>query len=40
MPTPSERGMEAALGAWAVVVLDAAAVPRYACWGWGGPSSS
>ena len=39
MPTPCERGMEAALGAWAVVVLDAA-VPRYACWGWGGPSSS
>ena len=29
--------MEAALRAWAVVVLDAA-VPRYACCGWGGSS--
>ena len=34
--TPSKRGMGAVLCAWAVVVLEAA-VPRYACCGWGGP---
>ena len=39
VPAPSNRGMGAVLCAWAVVVLDAA-VPRYACCGWGGPSSS
>ena len=33
----SKRSMRMVLGAWAVVVLDAAA-PRYACCGWGGPS--
>ena len=36
--TPSKRGMGAMLCAWAVVVLEAA-VPRYACCGWGGPSN-
>ena len=36
VPAPSNRGMGAVLCAWAVVVLDAA-VPRYACCGWGGP---
>jgi hypothetical protein len=35
--TPSNRSMGSVLCAWAVVVLEAA-VPRYACWGWGGPS--
>jgi hypothetical protein len=34
--TPSKRSMGAVLCAWAVVVLEAA-VPRYACCGWGGP---
>ena len=34
--TPSKRGMGAVLCAWAVAVLEAA-VPRYACCGWGGP---
>ena len=38
MPAPSNRGMGAVLCAWAVVVLDAA-VPRYACCGWGGSSN-
>jgi hypothetical protein len=38
VPAPSNRGMGAVLAAWAVVVLDAA-VPRYACCDWGGPSS-
>jgi hypothetical protein len=33
---PSKRSMGAVLCAWAVVVLEAA-VPRYACCGWGGP---
>ncbi len=33
--TPSKRNMGAVLCAWAVVVLEAA-VPRYACCGWGG----
>ncbi len=37
VPAPSNRGMGAVLCAWAVVVLDAA-VPRYACCGWGGSS--
>ncbi len=37
VPAPSNRGMGAVLCAWAVVVLDAA-VPRYACCGWGGPN--
>jgi hypothetical protein len=35
VPAPSNRGMGTVLCAWAVVVLDAA-VPRYACCGWGG----
>jgi hypothetical protein len=39
VPAPSNRSMGTVLAAWAVVVLDAA-VPRYACCGWGGPSSS
>jgi hypothetical protein len=37
MPTPSERRMVAALRASVLVVLEAA-VPTYACCGWGGPS--
>jgi hypothetical protein len=37
VPAPSNRGMGTVLRAWAVVVLDAA-VPRYACCGWGGSS--
>ena len=37
VPTSSNRGMGTVLCAWAVVVLDAA-VPRYACCGWGGSS--
>ena len=35
--TSSKRSMRTVLGAWALVVMDAAA-PRYACCGWGGPS--
>ena len=34
--TPSKRSTGAVLCAWAVVVLEAA-VPKYACCGWGGP---
>ena len=34
--TPSKRSMGTVLCAWAVVVLEAA-VPKYACCGWGGP---
>ncbi len=37
VPAPSNRSMGTVLAAWAVVVLDAA-VPRYACCGWGGPN--
>jgi hypothetical protein len=35
VPSPSNRSMSSVLGAWAVVVLEAA-VPRYARRGWGG----
>ena len=37
MPSPSERRVVAALRASVLVVLEAA-VPTYACCGWGGPS--
>ena len=37
MPSPSERRVVAAQRASVLVVLEAA-VPTYACCGWGGPS--